>query len=329
MLKKIKAGRDTINIGRGGTIALLTKPFTIVNEADGSKRLQINGETFEKIETMIPHMADALKIPEVQLRELISKTDGTFVERRPDPVRLDLAFGGSEAIRSAAKSCLVLWATLVGNEEVRGLDFEDVRRFVNEADHGFLSERTFLNSRSYEDLDKITATHGPAFNMIYVKSDKVGRVVGHFTLYNLIAYSVVLSKSGGSADRQIALVSNPITCRWSDHIAQEINVPFEWLDNPDYDYEDMQRSRDRVDRIMKYYFKSTKDKGFRRIIKSVLKGHGLKEGEIIPKEMALSISNEIADRVTHHLFNRPYTKPISPTQMRERFSQPALKRSER
>jgi hypothetical protein len=165
--------------------------------------------------------------------------------------------------------------------------------------------------------------------MIYVKSDKAGRVLGHFTLYNLIAYSVVLSKSGGSPDRQIALASNPITCHWSDRIAQEINVPFEWLDNPDYDYEDMQRSRDRLGRIMEFYFESTKDMEVRRIIESVLKGHGLKEGEIIPKEMAFSISKEIADRVTHHLFNRPYSKPISPTQMRESFGRPALKRSER
>jgi len=43
MLKRVKAGRDTINIGRGGKIALVTKPFTIVNEANGTKRLQING----------------------------------------------------------------------------------------------------------------------------------------------------------------------------------------------------------------------------------------------------------------------------------------------
>ena len=329
MLKNVKAGRDTINIGRGGKIALVTKPFTIVNEANGTKRLQINGETFEKIETMIPHMAAALKIPEERLRELISKTDGTFVERRPDPVKLDFAFGGSGPIRSAAKSCLVLWATLVGNEEVRGREFEDVRRFVNDGDHGFLSERTFLDSRTYEDLDQLTATYGPAFNMIYVKSDKAGRVVGHFTLYNLIAYSVVLAKSGGSPDRQIALVSNPITCHWSDRIAQEINVPFEWLDNPHYDYEGMQRSRDRVDRIMKFYFKSTKGMEVRRIIESVLKGHGLKEGDIIPKEMAPSISMEIADRVTHHLFNLPYVKPINPTQMQQSFGRPALKSSER
>jgi hypothetical protein len=276
----------------------------------------------------LPDMAAALKIPEERLRKLISETDGTFVERRPDPVKLEFAFGGSEAIRSAAKSCLVLWATLVGNDEVRGQDYEDVRGFVNDGDREFLSERTFLDSRTYEDLDKITTTYGPAFNMIYVKSDKAGRVVGHFTLYNLIAYSVVLAKSGGHRDRQIALVSDPITCNWSDRIAQEINVPFEWFDNPEYDYEDMQRSWDRVDRIMKFYFESNKDTDTKRIIESVLKGHGLREEDIVPREMALSISKEIADRLTHHLFNRPYMKPIGATQMRETFGRPAPTSSE-
>ena len=130
---------------------------------------------------------------------------------------------------------------------------------------------------------------------------------------------MVLSKSGGPPDRQIALVSNPITCAWSDRVAEELNVPFEWLDNPDYDYDDMQRSRRRFDGIMKHYFESTKNKDFNRIIRDVLRGYGLKEGDMIPKEMALSISKEIAERASHHVFNRPYKKRITAAQVRQIF----------
>lgn len=193
-----------------------------------------------------------------------------------------------------------------------------MRRYINDGDNQFLSERTFLDSRVYEASDRIIAAYGPAFNVIYVKSDRCGRVVGHFTLYNLIAFSVVLAKSGGSADRQIALVSNPLLTRaWSDRVAAELNVPFEWLDNPDYDYEDMQRSRHRIAAIMEYYIKTTRDKELNRITEDVLRGHGLKEGEIIPNKMASSISKEISERVTHHLFGRPYKKPIAAAQVRQ------------
>jgi hypothetical protein len=97
---------------------------------------------------------------------------------------------------------------------------------------------------------------------------------------------------------------------WSDRIAAELNVPFEWLNNPDYDYEDMQRSRTRMGAIMEYHFKATRNKSLKPIIEDVLKGHGLKEA-IIPKEMAFSISKEISERVTHNLVRIPYKKPIT------------------
>jgi hypothetical protein len=38
------------------------------------------------------------------------------------------------AVRSAAKSALVLWATLTGNDEVKALPYDDGRRFVVNGD---------------------------------------------------------------------------------------------------------------------------------------------------------------------------------------------------
>jgi hypothetical protein len=321
MLKMVKAGNDTTDIRRGGGIRLvIRKPFAIVNEADGKTRLQVTVGSIEQIEALIPHMAAALKISEERLRELISKAEGTFEERSPDPIQLGFQPGGSEAIRSTAKSCLVLWATLVGNDEIKNCAYEDVRRFVKDGNDEFLSNRTYLDSRIYEASDRITAAYGPAFNLIYVKSNAQGRVVGHFTLYNLIAFSVVLSESGGSPDRQIALVSNPLTHAWSDRIAEELNVPFEWLDNPDYDYEDTQRSRERLGAIMELHFEMARNWEMKRIIEDVQKGHGLKEGDIIPKEIALSISKEISKRMTHNLFNLPYKKPIAAACLQQTLS---------
>ena len=99
---------------------LVSKPFRIIKDDLGRTQLHISGELLGKIEAMVPHMAAALKISEERLRQLLSELTGSSVERRPVPIRLDLpGFGGLGMMRSAAKSCLVLWTTLVGNDEVQ------------------------------------------------------------------------------------------------------------------------------------------------------------------------------------------------------------------
>ena len=120
---------------------------------------------------------------------------------------------------------------------------------------------------------------------------------------------------GSSPERKIALASNPLTRTWTDLFADELHVPFEWFESPDYDYDDMQRSRQRFDTVMKLHFEMTKNDRLNHIIGDVLTGHGLNEGDLIPREMAPSISKEIAERYTLHVFNRPYSKPVTATQI--------------
>jgi hypothetical protein len=74
MLKGIKAGNETINIVKGGRLKLVSKPFRITKDASGNTQLQVSGETLEQIESMVPHMAAALKMSEDRLRQLLSTT---------------------------------------------------------------------------------------------------------------------------------------------------------------------------------------------------------------------------------------------------------------
>ena len=315
--RNVKAGSETINIEGDGTIRVQSKPFEIVTLPSGAKNLRINAGSFEEIVRLIPSMAAALKMPEERLREQISQHDGLLIERRPDPIRLDFQFGGPEAMRSAAKSCLVLWTILVGNDEVQKCLYDKVRSFILGRDDVFLGTQTDLDSRLLNLPHGVAEAYGPAFNLIYVKSDNTGRVVGHFTLFNLIAFSVVLALSGGQPDRCIALISNPVTGEWSDTIANELDIPFIWLSNPDYDYETTERSRQRFSKIMDYYVSSTRAKQTERIIEDVLKGHGLTKDDHIPKEMAETISSEIATRVACHTFNIPFKKTIEAAKVKE------------
>ncbi len=318
-IRNVKVGSDTINIGGDGTICPQSKPFEITALPDGNKNLRITASSFEEIAALLPHMAAALKISTEQLREQLSQQDGLVVERRPGPVRREFRFGGPQAVRSVAKSCLVLWATLVGNDEVQRAQYDEVRDFIIGRKADFLSYRTKLDSRFLDLPQQVAEAYGPAFNLIYIKSDNNGRVIGHFTLFNLVAVSVVLAESGGNPNKCIALISNPITGKWSDTIADTLDIPFTWLSNPDYDLETMSRSNRRLSDLMNHCSAITRNEQQQKIIKDVLNNCGLKEGDMIQEEMAKSISSEIALRLTRLIFNIPSEKTIEAAKVKEIF----------
>jgi hypothetical protein len=70
----------------------------------------------EELHHVLPHIAAKLNIPLDQLERQILSGSAAIVERRPDTVGHHLAFGGEDALRSIAKSCLVLLATKVGSD---------------------------------------------------------------------------------------------------------------------------------------------------------------------------------------------------------------------
>ena len=136
---------------------------------------------------------------------------------------------------SAAKSALVLWATLTGNDEVKSPHYEDVRRFIVEGDEAFNRARAHLDSRYLPESNELQRRFGEFFNLIYVRSSGSGRVAAHFTLYNIISWRIVLAEAGGTPNARIGLISNPLEpSEWSDTIADEIDIDFAWLDAPDY-----------------------------------------------------------------------------------------------
>jgi hypothetical protein len=60
----------------------------------------------------------------------------------------------------------------------------------------------------------------PCSNLIYVRSNEDGQVIGYFTLYNLLGWQFLLAQGGGTPNKKIALTSNPESpSRWSDEAA--------------------------------------------------------------------------------------------------------------
>jgi hypothetical protein len=228
-------------------------------------------------------------------------------------VHHSLSFGGPLAVRSAAKSCLVLWATAVGNEEVKSSPYDDARRFVVSDDDAFNLARVHLDSRYLPQTDELQRRFGKFFNLIYVKSNGAGRVIAHFTLYNIVSWQIVVAESGGTPNTRIGLASNPLDpAVWSDSIADEIDIDFAWLDSPDYS-DDFVRARERLTNAMIYHFESEGPRERNRIADEVFEKHGIVSDDepIADPELLKKIVWDLSHRLASHALNLPHVETLT------------------
>jgi hypothetical protein len=313
-LKNIQAGEHKIDIKGDGTLELAEKPFTIEWLADGKWNVQIKARSEEHLSEIIPHLAKALKTDENDLRRQLGGARASLITQRPGAVLHQIGFGGLDAIRSATKACLTLWSTLVGNDEVRSAPYEAARNFVLSGGEQFLRERTHIDSRHFVETERMQSSYGLMFNLIYVRSDETGRVVGHFTLYNAISWQVTLAEAGGRPNAKIALISNPLEPNhWSDQAAEEFDVPFEWLNSPDYS-DEFVRSKARMEKICQLYVDSTMTKEQARLIGKCFERLGIAPGESVPPHKVAALSRLIASTITHHALGLPEEQKLSSEQ---------------
>ena len=306
MLRKVKAGDDTLNIKGDGTLETDVKPFILTDRPDGTKELQIQVRSAEHLSQMIPHIAAALKISEDSLLAQLKTGRAAIVTKRPDVIRQNLSFGGADVIRSMVKSCLELWATQVGNDEVRSNHFAAAREFVLTGNAEFLGSQTFLDARPLPHLDKMTANYGEFFNLIYIRSDAAGRVVAHFTLYNIMGWQMVLAESGGTTETRVGLVSNPESpSQWSDKIADEIDIEFSWLNAPER-VEELTRARARLEVMAKRHLEQGREREINSIIATTFERYGLTEISVDTDEKIKKLFiGEISQRVAKYYMRLP------------------------
>jgi hypothetical protein len=313
MLRHIHSGNDIINLTRDGTPELVAKPFVVRKLEDGRFELQITAKSVEEAAPYIPHIAAQLGCSEEQVLEILKSTTGSYVERRPDTVDHPLEFGGPLAVRSAAKSALVLWATLVGNDEVRSSPYDATRRFIVEGNEAFSLARTHIDSRYLPHGEELQRRFGKFFNLIYLSSDESGRVVAHFTLYNVISWQIVLAEAGGTPNARIALVSNPLEpAQWSDTIADEIDIEFAWLNSPDYT-DEFKRTRERFGAIFQHHVETQRTRELHRIAAYVFEKNGIVDEHqpMTDPQLRDKIAAEISRRFVMHAVGLPYMENVT------------------
>lgn len=86
MLRKVKAGSQTINVHGDGDLKLITKPFTVAKDADGRFDLRVTASTLEEIQRHSPNIAALLGISKEQVREQLVTAKASMVEWRPPAV---------------------------------------------------------------------------------------------------------------------------------------------------------------------------------------------------------------------------------------------------
>lgn len=318
-IRKVQTSIGVATLEQDGRLKFRAPPFKVVDLDDKSKQIQISAASLDQIERNIPHMAAALRISEERLRAEIINADVKSVIGSPGPVHVEMSFGGLDAMRAAAKSCLVLWTTLVGSDEVRSHLYDNVREYIKNGNAEFHSSKIRIDSRYVHNNDTLRQKFGEVFCLIYVKSNQSGCVIGYCTIYNLISFSVILCEAGGFRGRKIGVAFDPITGVWSPKIAPEIDIPFDWLATPDDGGSDFAVTRQRLSTILEIFTQRDRQREIDRIIEAVLGENKIDEGEKITEEWSQKISGIIASRVAHLLVGVPYERTIDKSELVRRL----------
>jgi len=313
-LGRQQAGNETIKINSDGSPELVTKPFVVTPLGDGRYNLEITARSPEEIEAYIPHIAAQMRMTEETVRAQLRTAQATIVSRRPGVIYFHMPLGGAYECKSLLKSCLVLWATRVGNDELRSAAYAAARDHVTELDRNTAPTKPRvtirIDSRPLPQLERLKALYGEFFNLIYIRSDANGRVVGHFTLYNIISWQFVLAEAGGTPNLKTALVSDPLDpTNWSDTIADEIDIDMTWLNNPDFE---VSRSHARVTAAIAKSQQDGMEREIGRIADAAFQKHGFQADAPLRDSAQLrSIIGEIATRVAHHIVNIPHEEVVT------------------
>ncbi len=279
---------------------------------NGQFRLEVTARSVEEIAYYLPHMAAQIGCSEEHLLQQFRAAEGQMVSRRPGLIHFHMPFGAGMATRSFAKSCLVLWGTLVGNAEMKSAAYDAARNFVTDGDEVFFSDRVHLDYRLLPELDRIKTSFGDFFNLIYVRSDEAGRVIGHFTLYNVIAWRFVLAERNGTSNRSIGLISNPVDpSTWSIAGDAGIEIDFAWLNSLDYSHE-IVHAQQRLAAAIGRSQENAMNREIESIIRTVFERHGVTEGETVSDPaLQKKIVAEISQRVAFHLMDLPFENRLS------------------
>jgi len=236
--------------------------------------------------------------------------DGSLRLETPPFEVIDLPDG-----RFDVKSCLVLLATKLGSDALKSAAFAEARDFILNGSEPFYRNRIHLDARELPCATEIVAAFGDLFNLIYVKGDGEGRMIGHFTLYNLVSWRIVLAQADGVKGVAAALASNPLDPgTWDGALAEKHDIDFAWLNTVDR-ADVLTRARERLTAMAERYANQAREREFGRIVQDACQKRGI-TGEI-PADKLGEITSEVRARAAAHSLGLPHQDTLTPERLRE------------
>jgi hypothetical protein len=140
---------------------------------------------------------------------------------------------------------------------------------------------------------------------LQVSSNATGEVVGHFTLYNLVSWQVVLAKSGNFSNQSTGLISNSFEPGiWENYNDQKL--PFEWLLTPNTN-DEFSNVQNRLEDALKEHFEKAASAEMERIVLEIGEAYGLQLNQPIPQ----AALKEIMMRYAHWVTSVPYVNAFN------------------
>jgi hypothetical protein len=305
-LGEVQAGARTVRIASDGRPHLTEKPFEVTPLGDGHFQVRIMAGSEDQVEKLLPHIAAQMRVSEDHLRAQLATQEVSLISERAGQIHVHTPLGGDLENRAMAKACLVLWSTITGTPEIKGVAYAAARKWITGGARALCN----IDSRALPFRDELVSRYGPFFNLLYVRSDDRGRVVGHFTLYNICGWRIVLAESGGSPNKKVALVSNPLDPgQWSDTIAQELDLPPEWLATPSFHPSGPQAQ---LAAILQQSQQLGAEREIGRIVLEVFERNGIGADEpIIDGDLFDRLIREIAQRTAHQHLAIPFEEKIT------------------
>lgn len=288
------------------------KPFTVTPKGEDRWELGFDVESAEQLRKYVPHAAAAMGMSADHLWAQLEGQEASLQTSYVGPVHTTLSCGGEDAIRSMVKSSLALLATVTGTAPLRGPAFAVARRFVVEGSEHFVQHSTTMDERQIPSptYDRLVGAHGPMFNLIYVKSDGQGRTLAYFHLINVFSWQMVLAPSGGPANVEIALASNPLDpAQWDDDVAGKAPLAFEWLDSPRYT-DGIDITLQRFSKILELYQELSLKRMARSLTMSVLGDYYTSGDPIEMDETGKAAIAALSGKLATTLMQVPTAKPF-------------------
>ncbi|WP_287981356.1 HNH endonuclease [Acidiphilium sp.] len=288
-----------------GRIELRQKPFTIVKRDDGGFDVTIKAKDSEHVDNLIPHVAAAIGISEENLRTQLGRANAREIIQPSPQITRNIAFGGHDPLRSLAKSCLILWNRSGQDSAIKESPFDAVKVFVTNGDKTFLSNKIKLDGRPIPGADILANKFGPIFNLIFIKSDRNGKILAYVGNYNTAYWRIVIADSGGMPNRSVGLVSNPLNPNnWSYLPDFGFDLDISWLETPVID-ESSRNPGDSIGTALKDHTEKQREQHIHEMLIDTFRECQISEGSVITEEAIARFSRRFAQWLLRIKTDRP------------------------